>query len=371
MGTSRRSHRPPSRSGRPAPRRVRGAIALLLLAAVGCGGRPLEEWTLGLEEELTIGADPVTLQTALYLPMALGFDHRGDVFVLDSGNHRVQVFDPAGTYLRTLGGPGEGPGMLEDPNGMFVHGDGRVWVADTRGRRIQPYAADGRPLPPLTVDLLPLDLVVSADRIFVQRLPQTSLLYGPDPAPLIAVLDSSGNVTGGFIDPVESPAGILYMLENMMALAPGPGGGVAVVNTHFASLLRRYDPGGGPLNEIPVLYKAEAFAPLGRRPAAINEESMARIARTASDLAWDEGRRLFWVLAGYVDRTPEGEWIVGREVYRYAPSGEYRGSIMLPQQAVSLAIAPDGRLWTLDLDGVAHGFRVTDPDTAPAEEVRR
>ncbi|MGD8331417.1 MAG: 6-bladed beta-propeller [Acidobacteriota bacterium] len=344
---------------------MRGALALLLLAAIGCATQPLEEWTLGLEEELTIGAEPLTLQTAFYMPVAMGFDFRGNVYVLDAGNHRVQVFLPDGTFLRTLGGPGEGPGELQDPNGMFVHGDGRVWVADTRGRRIQPYAADGRPLPPLTLELFPLDLVVAADRIFVQRLPQTNLMYGPDPAPLIAVLDSTGNITGGFIDPVESSVGILYMLENMMAMASDPGGGIGVVNTHFASLLRRYEAGGELLGETPVLYKAQAFAPLGRRPTQVNEASLGRIARTASDLAWDEGRRLYWVLAGYVDQTPEGQWIVGREVYRYAPSGEYRGSVMLPQQATSLAIAPDGRLWTMDIDGVAHGFRVTDPETAP------
>ena len=97
-----------------------------------------------------------------------------------------------------------------------------------------------------------------------------------------------------------------------------------------------------------------------------DDASLELLARTSSDLAWDDRRRLFWVLAGYVDRTPEGEWIIGREVYRYDPDGNYRGSLMLPDPAVSIATSPDGRFWTVDAEGIVQAFRVTDPDTRPA-----
>lgn len=349
---------------------VRGA-ALLLLAAFlpgACAEAPLEEWTLDLEEVLTLGADPVTLETAFYRPNELGFDDDGNVYVLDSGNHRVQVFDPTGSYLRTFGEPGVGPGQLTDAQGMFVQADGQVWIADTRNRRLQPYAADGEALPPLSVEMFPLDLVIVGDRIYAQRMPQTSLLYGPDPTPLIAVLDRRGAIVGGFVDPVPTTVGLLYMLENMLALSPAPDDGVAVSSTHFDSLVRVYDEDGGLRDEIPVLYKAGAWAPLGRRPAEINDASLERVAHTSTDLAWDARRGLFWVLAGHVDQTPEGDWITGREAYRYAPDGSYRGSVMLAERAVSIAAGPDGRIWTIDLEGVVHAFRVTDPDTRPMDE---
>ena len=349
-----------------------GVAPLLLgLAAlsIGCAERPLEEWTLDLEEVITLGAEPVTLQTAFYRPLEVGFDAHGNVYVLDAGNHRVQVFDPQGGFLRSLGEPGVGPGQLTDAQGMFVEPNGRVWIADTRNRRLQPYSPAGEPLTPLTLDTFPLDLIVAPDRIFVQRMPQTSLVLGPDPAPLIAVLNRRGAVTGGFVEPVAADIGLLYMLENMLSMSPAPGGGVAVSNTHFDSLVRVYEPDGDRAGEIDVLYKANAWAPLGRRPVEINDSSINNVARTSSDLAWDERRRLFWVLAGYVDQTPEGEWIVGREVYRYAPDGSYRGSMMLAERAVAIAVGPDGRVWTVDIEGVVHGFRVTDPDTRPAEDV--
>jgi len=367
MRSSRRSHRPPSRCRRAVPARVRRAVVFLCLAVSGCGiGTPLEEWTLGLEEDLVIGAEPVTPQTGFYHPAALGFDHQGRVFVLDSGNHRVQVFGASGDYVRTIGGPGDGPGELRDPQGMFVHADGRVWIADTPNRRIQPYAADGRPLTPVALDFAPLDVIVAPDRLFVLRMPQASLVYGPDPAPLIGVVDHRGNTSGGFVEATPSPVGILYMLQNMLSMAPGPDGGVAVSSTHFDSIVRVYRQGGQLSQEIDVLYKAGAWAPLGRRPAEINDVSIGRIARTTTDLAWDSRRQLFWVLAGYVDQTPEGDWIIGREAHRYGADGRYRGSVMLPHRATALAVGPDGRLWTIDIDGAAHAFRVTDPDVAPS-----
>ncbi|HEX9699805.1 MAG TPA: NHL repeat-containing protein [Acidobacteriota bacterium] len=345
------------------------AALITCLLPAACAEPDLSEWTLQLTEELTIGAEPVTPETAFYNPKALGFDFTGNVFVLDADNHRVQVFDPRGGFLRSFGEAGVGPGQLQDPQGMFVHPDGRVWVADTSNRRLQPYSPSGVPLDTIALDAFPLDVVVAADRIFLQRFPRTDMTYGPDPSPLIRVLDRSGNPTGGFADPVPTPVGVMYLLENVTSLAPAPGGGVAIADSYFSSRIRVYEPGGALAREIPVLYKAGAWAPLGRRPTELNDESLQLLARTSSDLAWDERRGLFWLLAGNVDRNPDGEWIIGTELYRYDPNGVYHGSLMLPQRNIVVAVGPDGRVWTIDIEGVVHAFRVSDPDMAPEPSV--
>lgn len=70
----------------------------------------------------------------------------GKVLVTDTGNKRVQVFDPEGRFLSLFGGEGTEAGMLREPVGIAVDGDGNVFVADTWNRRIQKLDKDGRPL---------------------------------------------------------------------------------------------------------------------------------------------------------------------------------------------------------------------------------
>jgi len=64
------------------------------------------------------------------------------VYVADSGNDRVQVFDATGEYLRTLGGAGEGPEELDTPLNVAVSG-GRVYVSDHENDRVALFSIDG------------------------------------------------------------------------------------------------------------------------------------------------------------------------------------------------------------------------------------
>ena len=74
--------------------------------------------------------------------VAVGPD--GEIFVLDSGNHRVQEFDADGQFLRTWGTQGAGSGQLNEPWGIAVGPDGLVYVADTWNHRIVKFMPDGQ-----------------------------------------------------------------------------------------------------------------------------------------------------------------------------------------------------------------------------------
>jgi len=67
----------------------------------------------------------------------------GRVFVADTGNHRVQVFDPEGRFLRSWGRKGELPGEMNEPAGLAVCASGLVYVADALNRRVQVFWQDG------------------------------------------------------------------------------------------------------------------------------------------------------------------------------------------------------------------------------------
>jgi uncharacterized protein (TIGR03663 family) len=76
-------------------------------------------------------------------PRGLTTDSRGNLYVADTKNSRIQVFDPNGQFLRTIGVPGSADGGLKEPCGVAVDADGTVVVADTWNHRIARFKADG------------------------------------------------------------------------------------------------------------------------------------------------------------------------------------------------------------------------------------
>jgi NHL repeat len=90
-------------------------------------------------------------------PHGAAISPRGDLFVADTFNHRVQAFDLSATLegwpgrlLRSWGGFGSGPGDFDAPQaGMAVPPAGaqqkRVFVVDTGNHRVQAFDLDGAP----------------------------------------------------------------------------------------------------------------------------------------------------------------------------------------------------------------------------------
>jgi len=76
-------------------------------------------------------------------PKGIAVDAQGHVYVTDSYNHRVQVFDTDGRFLREWGGQGNDPGRFQEPWGIAVDKAGNVYVADTWNHRIQKFDAEG------------------------------------------------------------------------------------------------------------------------------------------------------------------------------------------------------------------------------------
>lgn len=82
-------------------------------------------------------------QGYFYGPRGLDISPAGDLYVTDTGNKRVQVFDLDGTFLREFGGRGMGAGRLDEPVGISISEDGLVAVADTWNKRVQVFDAAG------------------------------------------------------------------------------------------------------------------------------------------------------------------------------------------------------------------------------------
>jgi DNA-binding beta-propeller fold protein YncE len=78
------------------------------------------------------------------LPTNIAVDHDGNVYVTDTLNNRVEIFDADGTFISTFGKNGDGPGYFARPKGIAIDPDGHIWVADAMQQRVQVFNNEGR-----------------------------------------------------------------------------------------------------------------------------------------------------------------------------------------------------------------------------------
>ena len=85
----------------------------------------------------------------LLFPLSFDAGPDGRIFVLDAGNSRIQVFDPAGNYITQWGKRGDGKGEFDFGHGsvpkdfagsICVDDEGYIYVADVGNGRIRRFS---------------------------------------------------------------------------------------------------------------------------------------------------------------------------------------------------------------------------------------
>lgn len=74
-----------------------------------------------------------------WYPNGIATDSEGRIYIADSNNGRLQVFDAQGQWLYKLGG-------FNLPRGMAVDDDGRLYIADAVGQRVLVYNLKVQPI---------------------------------------------------------------------------------------------------------------------------------------------------------------------------------------------------------------------------------
>src|SRR3990172_3751456 len=69
-------------------------------------------------------------ETFLRRPSDVAFDSAGRIYIADTGNSRILVFDGRGRFVREIGGRIDGFQQLHTPMGVTVDEQGIVYVAD-------------------------------------------------------------------------------------------------------------------------------------------------------------------------------------------------------------------------------------------------
>ncbi|MBI5193028.1 MAG: hypothetical protein HZA08_06250 [Nitrospirae bacterium] len=76
-------------------------------------------------------------------PIGIAVDSSGNIYVVDSGNARIQKFTSNGTFITKWGSPGTGDGQFSGPSAIAVDSSGNVYVADASNARVQKFSSDG------------------------------------------------------------------------------------------------------------------------------------------------------------------------------------------------------------------------------------
>lgn len=77
-------------------------------------------------------------------PTNVAVDADGNLYVSDTFNNRVEIFDADGNFMSTFGKAGDGPGYFSRPKGIAIDKDGHVWVADSMQDRVQVFTPQGQ-----------------------------------------------------------------------------------------------------------------------------------------------------------------------------------------------------------------------------------
>ncbi len=82
------------------------------------------------------------MESGLYGPRGLAVDRQGRLFVADTGNKKIVIFDPDGRYLGEIGSPGMLLGQFDEPVAVAFDDFGNLYVTDTWNQRVQVFAPD-------------------------------------------------------------------------------------------------------------------------------------------------------------------------------------------------------------------------------------
>lgn len=165
-----------------------------------------EPTSLLFEEDLCLGAEP----SAEYMfeeLRALRADINGNIIILDWGSNKILVFDQQGSFVRSFGKHGQGPGELAGPSRMRLKNGKEICILDNSNNRISYFSIKGECL---------LEVSTAKQRVFR------------------AIPDSQGNFYGDFfgfdkkikyfIVKLDPEFNLLYQVVEIAKNQPPPSG---------------------------------------------------------------------------------------------------------------------------------------------------
>jgi hypothetical protein len=134
--------------------------------------------------------DPNAQPGRFWGPRSIAIGPDGLLYVSDTGNKRVQVFDTNGTFQRAFGGAGDQPGKFNEPVGLAFAGSALV-VADAWNSRVQRVDTSGAGI--ASVAARGWESKAVPNKPYIAADASGQIFYTAPEAGLVVAVDSNGS----------------------------------------------------------------------------------------------------------------------------------------------------------------------------------
>ncbi len=260
---------------------------------------------VALEPVRTLGdVDTADENLAFYMPSAIAVDGAGNLYVVDTGNHRIQKFGPDAKYLATFGRQGQGPGEFQYPAWLAIDAKGLIYVTDPFNQRIQVLTPDGKDhkvIKGLEQGAGPVFLGAGGE--FVTGAPRMRFMINREnekPAPLpklVQVLDAEGKPVRAFGEPRDFGSELVNNAGNEVLMTVDAAGQVYLAYT-VQNRIEKYAADGKLLwradRELPYSMEIKDKGEIKREGGSVSIRG-PELNRCAAGIAVD-GRGRVWVV---------------------------------------------------------------------------
>ncbi len=308
---------------------------------------------IAIEPVRIIGdADTDDENLAFNMPNDLAEDSRGNIYIADSSNARIQKFTKDGTFVASLGRKGQGPGEFVSIRSLAVDADDRLFAFDASQRRLTILTTEGKEVRTIRFIKNPISgLRLMKDGLFLTGVPLSS---GPregvvSPTILFKVIDDQEAVRAEFGQPVDFGEPVTNQVGNSTYSTVGTDG-CPVAAFSYQNRVEKYGTDGGivwsadrPLNFDTKVIEKGKF----ERTATSSVYKGPTMNRCSQGVAVDHAGRV-WVVT-------YRRQIKLEEVIRISMSGNQSGSTVKREGNTDLRTTDMFQLDVLDSEGVLLG----------------
>jgi RHS repeat-associated protein len=284
-------------------------------------------------------------------PADVAFDSKGNIWVLDKGNNRVEEFNEKGEFVRAAGSEGSTGGKLKYPSAIAVDPSNNVWVADAPNNRVEEFNEKGEFVAALGKDVNKTKVEAKgteAERNYCSAASGNVCQAGPEgtapgqlKAPQGIAVTTSGNIwvadtghsrmekyspTGGLLNNSFAEGSALGQVKEPTAVAMGPGGSLWVADTGN-NRIEHWDS---------TLSNPAVFGTLGSEDGKFNRPDALEVLANGKVWVGDEWNSRF-------EEFTESGGFIGK--FGTAGSGAGQFSFSVP---IGIAVDSKGNIWVTD-----------------------